>query len=257
MSKRRLRAGFVGRFSYADGLELQERARTRLLESRAAPGAASREETLLLLEHPHVYTLGRNARAVDVKATADWLARHGVEVHETDRGGQVTYHGPGQLVGYPIVDLDPDRRDLRRYVRDLQQVLIAGLAELGIEAFSGEDAAAIGIWVEGAGGREKIASIGVHVKRWITTHGFALNVTSDLSMFGGIVACGLPGVTMTSIAQQLGSAPGLTEVASIVAARFARVFDRELLPLDRADATSWLRPPASAASSSAAGPPVR
>ena len=262
MSKRRLRAGFVGRLGYAEGLRLQELARERLLAARSTPDRAGpdragpdrekperekREETLLLLEHPHVYTLGRNARRADVKATADWLERHGVEVHETDRGGQVTYHGPGQLVGYPILDLDPDRRDLRRYVRDLQEVLIATLDELGIPAFPGGDAAAIGVWVEGARGREKIASIGVHVKRWITTHGFALNVSSDLSMFGGIVACGLPDVTMTSIARCLessaGSASGLEEVSSLLVAHFARVFEREPAPLRRADALAWLSAP--------------
>jgi lipoyl(octanoyl) transferase len=162
-------------------------------------------------------------------------------VHETDRGGQVTYHGPGQLVGYPVIDLDPDRRDLRRYVRDLQQVLIASLAELGVEAFPGEDTAAIGVWVDGATGREKIASIGVHVKRWVTTHGFALNLSSDLAMFGGIVACGLPDVTMTSVEELRGEAPELAAVARRVAHHFARVFDRELEIVGRDTALDALR----------------
>jgi lipoyl(octanoyl) transferase len=240
VAKRRLRAGFIGRIGYSQGLRLQEAARARVLEARGGRVAAGVEEALLLLEHPHVYTLGRNADAADVRATAGWLARHGVDVHETDRGGQATYHGPGQLVGYPIVDLDPDRRDLRRYVRDLQAVLVASLSDLGIEAFPGADAAAIGVWVEGERGREKIASIGVHVRRWVTTHGFALNVATDLSMFGGIVACGLPGVTMTSVAARLGSAPALEEVAAVVARHFARVFDRELAVLDRDSALARL-----------------
>ncbi|HVS16260.1 MAG TPA: lipoyl(octanoyl) transferase LipB [Thermoanaerobaculia bacterium] len=242
--RRRLRAGFLGRLDYLPAVRLQEQLRAELLEARSAGEVEDRAEALLLLEHPHVYTLGRNARTQDLRATADWLVAHGVEVHETDRGGQVTYHGPGQLVGYPVVDLAPDRRDLRRYVRDLQEVLIATLASLGVPAFPGAETAAIGVWVDGARGREKIASIGVHVKRWITTHGFALNVSTDLEMFGGIVACGLPDVTMTSIARVVGFAPALEEIAATVAARFAEVFGRRLEPLTREEA---LRRVASAA----------
>ena len=142
----------------------------------------------------------------------------------TDRGGQVTFHGPGQLVGYPILDLNPDRRDIRRYVRDLQEVLVRTVAEFGIVAEGGV-AERIGVWV---GGR-KIASIGVHLSRWRTTHGFALNVAPDLALFGGIVACGMPAVDMTSIARETATTPALEEVASRLRVHFGAVFERQLV----------------------------
>jgi len=194
-------------------------------EIRDAVRYGNGPERLLLLQHPHVYTLGRNAEAGDIVAGREWLALKDVEVHETDRGGQVTYHGPGQLVGYPVIDLKPDRRDIRRYVRDLQEVLIRALADFGVDAELGGDAAHIGVWTGGA----KIASLGVHLKRWITTHGFALNVSTDLSYFAGIVACGLPAVRMTSIEQVTGQRPELEEVAERVAFHFGEVFEREMV----------------------------
>jgi lipoyl(octanoyl) transferase len=207
---------YLGRVPYAEGLALQAAARTGV-KSGAGP------ERLLLLEHPHVYTLGRNAAEGDVLAPPDWLAARGVEVAECDRGGQVTYHGPGQLVGYPIVNLSPDRRDIRRYVRDLQEALIRTLGDLGIGGQPREGAEHIGVWV----GSEKIASIGVHLSRWITTHGFALNVATDLAYFAGIVPCGLRQVRMTSVERLLGSAPPLPEVASRFARHFSAIFERE------------------------------
>ena len=142
----------------------------------------------------------------------------------SDRGGQVTFHGPGQLVGYPILDLSPDRRDIRRYVRDLQEVLVRTLADFRIAAAGGEGER-IGVWV----GAKKIASIGVHLSRWRTTHGFALNVAPELALFGGIVACGMPEVEMTSIARESGAAPPLEEVAARVREHFGAVFGRELV----------------------------
>lgn len=182
-------------------------------------------EQLLLLEHPPVYTLGRNADAVDVLAAPAWLAAAGVEVVESDRGGQVTYHGPGQLVGYPIIDLAPDRRDVRRYVRDLCEVLIRTLADFGIAAKPGEDQARIGVWAEG----RKVASLGIHLSRWITTHGFALNVTTDLGYFARIVPCGLPGVQMASIESLTGARPTLEQVAARVVEHFGVVFERVMI----------------------------
>jgi lipoyl(octanoyl) transferase len=160
-----------------------------------------------------------------VLAGPEWLRAKGVEVAECDRGGQVTYHGPGQLVGYPIVNLSPDRRDVRRYVRDLQEVLVQTLADFGVMAEGRGEQALIGVWV----GEEKIASIGVHLSRWITTHGFALNVSTDLSYFTGIIPCGLHQVRTTSIERLLGMAPPLPEVAASAARHFARIFDRELV----------------------------
>jgi lipoyl(octanoyl) transferase len=141
----------------------------------------------------------------------------------------VTYHGPGQLVGYPILDLSPDRRDLRRYVRDLQAVLVRTLAAFGIAARGGEGER-IGVWVRGAGGERKIASLGIHLSRWRTTHGFALNVAPDLALFGGIVACGLLTVEMTSMARELGGAPELAAVATRTVEEFRAVFGRDLEP---------------------------
>lgn len=196
---------------------MQEELRERLRRGESP-------ETLLLLEHPHVYTLGRSATSDDILASSDWLARRGVEVAECDRGGQVTYHGPGQLVGYPILDLNPDRRDIRRYVRDLQEVLVRTLAAFGVRAEGKGEAALIGVWV----GEAKIASIGVHLSRWITTHGFALNVSPDLDFFAAIVPCGLPSVRMTSIADLTGERPALSEVAAVCAGHCAEVFGRQL-----------------------------
>lgn len=184
-------------------------------------------EQLLLLEHPHVYTLGRSAGREDILASSEWLQRRGVEIAESDRGGQVTYHGPGQLVGYPILDLNPDRRDIRRYVRDLQEVLVRTLADFGVEARGRGEAALIGVWV----GEAKIASIGVHLSRWITTHGFALNVSPDLDYFSAIVPCGLQSVRMTSIADITGRRPAISEVAAVCAGHCAAVFERELRPV--------------------------
>ncbi len=209
-------ASWLGRIGYAPALELQLAAREALRRG-AGP------ERLFLLEHDPVYTLGRNATPADVLLPRAELERRGIEVHETDRGGQVTYHGPGQLVGYPVVDLSPDRRDLRRYVRDLSELLVETLAELGVTAEVGEGER-IGVWT---GGR-KIAAIGIHLSRWLTTHGFALNVDPDLALFAGIVPCGLIGIQTTSIARETGRTPALESVAARFARRFARRFEREL-----------------------------
>ncbi len=210
---------YLGRAGWQPTYELQERLRGDLKAGRGG-------EHLLLVEHDPVYTLGRNADPADVVADRRWLAQAGVEVHHTNRGGQVTYHGPGQLVGYPILDLNPDRRDVRRYVRDLQDSLVLTLADLGIAAERRDQQSAIGVWV----GRCKIASVGVHLSRWVTAHGFALNVSTDLSFFSGIVACGIKGLETTSVEQLIGSSPPLDEVAARVARNFAKIFDRRLRP---------------------------
>lgn len=212
--------GYLGNVPYDRATDLQ-------VELREALRAGSEPEHLLLLEHPPVYTLGRNASRSDVVAAAPWLEARGVEVVETDRGGRVTFHGPGQLVGYPILDLSPDRRDIRRYVRDLQEVLVRTLTRFGVGARGGTGPERIGVWV----GERKIASLGVHISRWLTTHGFALNVSTDLSFFAGIVPCGLRGVEMTSIERETGTAPPLEEVAESCAREFAEVFGRRRIPM--------------------------
>lgn len=214
---RRVAWSWLGRRPYAPLLEVQEEIRRRLHRGEGP-------ERLLLLEHDPVFTVGRNADEKDVLADDDWLLREGVEVHVTNRGGRVTYHGPGQLVGYPVICLKPDRRDVGRYVRDLQDVLIRVLADFGIEGRRRDGKDFIGVWV----GKGKIASIGVHLSRWITIHGFALNVEPRLVHFDGIVACGLPGVQMTSMAEHLDEPPTPEELAPRVARHFAEVFERRL-----------------------------
>jgi lipoyl(octanoyl) transferase len=220
-ARRQLRWSFLGRVPYGEAVELQHAVSDTLKRGGAGPNRPP--DQLLLLEHPPVYTLGRNASEADILAGPEWLASRGIEVAECDRGGQVTYHGPGQLVGYPIVNLSPDRRDVRRYVRDLQEVLIRTLADYGVTAEAREGQAFVGVWA----GEDKIASIGVHLSRWITTHGFALNVSTDLSYFAGIIPCGLKGIGITSIERLTGRAPALPEVAAVCAGHFARIFDRE------------------------------
>ncbi|MEO1368935.1 MAG: lipoyl(octanoyl) transferase LipB [Acidobacteriota bacterium] len=216
---RPLYASWLGQVRYRPTWRQQESIRSRLQRGEGP-------ERLLLLEHAPVFTLGRNASAADVVADAAWLERRGVEVVETNRGGQVTYHGPGQLVGYPIVDLRPDRRDIGRYVGDLQETLIRTLADFDVEARRRDGKDFIGVWV----GDAKIASIGVHLARWVTVHGFALNVRTDLAHFGGIVACGLDDVEMTSMEAALGAdrTPAPEVLATAVARHFAEIFERDL-----------------------------
>ena len=216
---RSVSAVWLGRIGYAEAWERQRRA--------AREAAAGGEETLFLLEHDPVFTLGRNATVSDVLFTPERCRELGITVEETDRGGKVTYHGPGQLVGYPVVNLDPDRRDVRRYVRDLEEVLIRTLADLGISAGrSPVPERVTSVWV----GNDKIAAIGVHIARWITTHGFALNVTDEpLAKFAGIVPCGITDGGVTSIERVLGRAPSVREVAQTLLPRFGEVFGREII----------------------------
>jgi lipoate-protein ligase B len=188
----RLGIADLGRQPYASTLELQ-----RLLCRRRMAGELT-QDLLLLVEHDPVVTLGRGTRATSLPLDADELRARGLEVAEVERGGDVTYHGPGQLVGYPILQLQEHRADLHWYLRQLEAMLIAALAALGLPAERREGLT--GVWTSG----RKIASIGIHVKQWVTFHGFALNVATDLRPFELIVPCGIPGVTMTSIARELG-----------------------------------------------------
>jgi lipoyl(octanoyl) transferase len=178
------------------------------------------DDTLLLLEHPHVLTLGvrGDGGRSHILATSEALAERAIDVHETGRGGDITYHGPGQLVGYPILDLKPDRCDVHRYVRDLEEVLIRTAASYGVEA--GRVDGLTGVWV----GRDKLAAIGVRIARWITSHGFALNVTTDLGYFDLIVPCGIPDRGVTSLARLLGRSVDLREVEDRLVAQFGAVF---------------------------------
>ena len=205
----------LGLVPYADGLELQR----RLVEDRKADRIP---DTLLLLQHPHVLTIGvkKDGRS-HILASPDRLTSLGVDVFETGRGGDVTYHGPGQLVGYPIVDLNPDRRDVHRYVRDLEEVMIRVSADYGLEA--GRVKGFSGAWI----GDEKIGAIGVRISRWITSHGFAFNVTTDVDFFNLIVPCGIADKGVTSLTSKLGRVPEMREVEDRFVTHFAAVFDRK------------------------------
>jgi lipoyl(octanoyl) transferase len=206
---------FLNRIAYAEAHELQK----QLHEARKRDEIP---DTLLLLEHPHVITLGRAAERNNIIASPELLSERGVEVFETGRGGDVTYHGPGQLVGYPIINLAPDRCDLRRYVRDLQEVLIRAARDFGVKA--DRHPQHIGVWARD----EKLAAIGIRISRWVTMHGFAFNVTTDLNYFQLIVPCGIPDHGVTSLEKLTGQRIALTEVAARAAHHFGEIFERQL-----------------------------
>jgi lipoyl(octanoyl) transferase len=206
----------LGVVPYADALDIQ----TRLVDARKSD---SIPDQLLLLEHPPVITLGvktRNDRT-HIVASDEMLEEEGVEIFESGRGGDVTYHGPGQLVGYPIMDLRPDRCDVHRYVRDLEESLIRAVSRFGVR---GERTTGLtGVWV----GNEKLAAIGVRIARWITSHGFALNVSTNLDHFGLIVPCGIVDKGVTSLEHVIGQPVAMAEVATAIIEAFAEVFERE------------------------------
>jgi lipoyl(octanoyl) transferase len=195
---------------YGEAYRVQKETEAAVRERRAP-------DTLLLVEHPHVLTIGRRAKPEAILATPEELAARGVAVHETNRGGKMTYHGLGQIVGYPVINLSPDREDVHKYVRDLEEALARAMGDFDIEAFR----------VEGLTGvhtsRGKIAAIGVHIARWVTTHGFALNVNTDLSYFNLIVAC--EGEPVTSMKELLGREVAPGEVEDRIVERFAEVFE--------------------------------
>jgi lipoyl(octanoyl) transferase len=203
----------LGVVPYAEALALQKQLVDDRREGRIA-------DTLLLLEHPHVLTLGvrGDGGRSHILATDEALASRGVDVFETGRGGDITYHGPGQIVGYPILDLKPDRCDVHRYVRDLEEVLIRVAADSGLAAERVQGLT--GVWVGG----EKLAAIGVRIARWITSHGFALNVSTDLDYFDLIVPCGIRDRGVTSLSRLLGRPIGRAEVEDRLIQRFTEVF---------------------------------
>jgi lipoyl(octanoyl) transferase len=204
----------LGLVHYADGLELQR----ALVEARRANRIP---DTLLLLQHPHVVTIGvKKDGRNHIVATPEQLSARGVEVFETGRGGDVTYHGPGQIVGYPIVDLNPDRRDVHKYVRDLEEVMIRVCAGYGVTA--GRIKGLSGAWI----GDAKVGAIGVRISRWITSHGFAFNVAPDVDYFNLIVPCGIADRGVTSLAAAIGRVPEIADVEDRLVAQFAAVFDR-------------------------------
>jgi lipoate-protein ligase B len=180
------------------------------------------DDVLLFVEHPHVITVGRNADGRAILADHHLIEARGARVVPTDRGGDVTYHGPGQLVGYPIVRLEPGRRDIRRYVHDLEQVLIDTIADFGVIA--GRHSVHRGVWVR----ERKIASLGIRISRWVTSHGFALNVDTDLSYFSLMNPCGIQGCIMTTLARECGTSVAMSAVRERATVHFGRVFAREM-----------------------------
>lgn len=212
MDQRYLEVRRLGRVGYANSLSLQKELEAEVIAER-------KRDYLLLLEHPHTFTIGRRAKEDGVLATADILRKLGAEVFEINRGGKVTYHGIGQIVGYPIISLSPEREDVHKYVRDLEEVLIRTMSDFGIEAFR----------IEGLTGVHtsdgKVAAIGVHIKRWVTTHGFALNVNTDLSYYNWIIAC--EGEPVTSMDKLLGRELDLAEVEDRIEANFRGVFGHQ------------------------------
>jgi lipoyl(octanoyl) transferase len=212
MNKRPLKVRRLGRVDYDEALRLQKQTEQAVIASEEA-------DTLFLLEHPHTFTLGRSAKMAGVLATTEVLKSLGVSVYETNRGGKVTYHGLGQIVGYPIINLSPEREDVHRYVRELEEALIRTMADFDIEAFRIEG-------LTGVHTRDgKIAAIGVHLKRWVTTHGFALNVNTDLSFFNWIIAC--EGEPVSSMEKILGRELMLAEVEDRIIKNFVDVFGFE------------------------------
>jgi lipoyl(octanoyl) transferase len=229
--RRRFVAHWLGRVPYGEAHALQERLVAARLEGRIG-------DTLLLLEHPPTVTLGRAAKAKHVLLPREGLAALGVELHETGRGGDATYHAPGQLVAYPIFDLHPDRCDVRRYVRDLARVMIGLARDHGVEAgFIEGDPKLVGVWVDEANPARwsgtdaerlaKLGAIGVRLSRWVTMHGFALNVSTDLAGFGYIVPCGISQHGVTSLEALGVAAPPVESVARAAVAHFADVFEAD------------------------------
>jgi len=208
----------LGLVEYADGLAMQK----LLVEARARGEVP---DTLLLLEHPRVITLGRGAKEANILLPREELERRGFEIWETDRGGDVTYHGPGQLVGYPVLDLKPDRKDVRKYVASVEELMIRAARDFGVAAE--RSAGRTGVWTRSG----KLGAIGVHISRWITSHGFALNVGTDLRDFAAIVPCGIGEAGVASLESLLGKAPSMAEVEKTVSARAGEVWESEVSEL--------------------------
>jgi lipoyl(octanoyl) transferase len=216
--KRKLLVRRLGRVEYGEALAAQKATELAVKEGREP-------DTLLLLEHPHTLTVGRRGDSAGILMSSELLAARGVSVFETNRGGKITYHGLGQIVGYPIINLSPDREDVHAFVRDLEEVLMRTVADYGIQAFR----------IEGLTGvhtaRGKVAAIGVHIARWVTTHGFALNVNTDLSFFNLIIAC--DGEQVTSMQDLLGHEVDMLEVEGHIATHFAEVFQMSVTELSQ------------------------
>ena len=240
MSNRELLVVRAGLLPYAEARELQR-------ELEAARQAERISDVLVVLEHFPVYTKGRRTKPSELPMGDDWYRMQGIEVTETDRGGRVTYHGPGQLVAYPIVSLRPYGDDVHEFVRRLERVTIAALADWGVECRTIDGLT--GVWTEGdpppAGEARKIGSIGIHVSRGVTTHGLAINVNNDLQPFEWIVPCGIEAVRTTSLARELGAEQDLGAFAGALVSRFGEIFERRTVETDLAALSGHTAPVAS------------
>lgn len=237
---RSITAYWLGRVAYERAHQMQK----DLLDARIRGEIG---DTLLLLEHDAVITMGRGAKRENIVASDEEREERGVDLHETGRGGDVTYHGPGQLVAYPIFDLRPDRQDVRRYVRDLEAVMIGLAADHGIVAGVPTDPKLVGVWVDRTnpkgwnpeGDIAKIGAIGVRLSRWVTMHGFAFNVTTNMDDFGMIVACGIRGRGVTSLASFVEKPPSVEDTARAALPHFARTFDADVLEAPAHQISMW------------------
>ncbi len=239
----------LGAVPYARALEFQRQA-------VAARKAGEVPDLLLLCEHFPVITLGRNGKREHLRASQRVLRQMNVEFHDTERGGDITFHGPGQIVGYPILDLTHLRRDVRWYVEQLEEVMIAATAEYGIAAHRAEGMH--GVWVPTAdrGTAEKLGALGVHISRWVTSHGFAYNVSTDLRNFDLIVPCGLAQKKATSLEKILGRAVAVEDVKPRLAANFAKIFGREMRPIARPDLEATMNDSEASAANAQQRPPL-
>ena len=224
----------LGLLPYGPACELQR-------EAVAARKAGAIPDVLLLCEHPHVITLGRNGRRENLRASKQLLANMNVEFHLTDRGGDITYHGPGQIVGYPMLDLTEHRRDVRWYVSQLEEAMMRATSDFGVATKRVEGQH--GVWVETPAGEEKLAALGVHLSRWVTSHGFAYNVSTDLRFFDLIVPCGIADKRATSLERALGHAVRVEEAKSRLAEHFGEVFERAMQEISFAELRNALDAP--------------
>lgn len=241
-SRQRIVVCDLGRLDYLPAWDLQRRIQQRLIRAKRDAPSASVPHVLLLVEHPPVYTLGKSGDASNLLLSEETLAHHGATFHRIDRGGDITFHGPGQIVGYPILDLDRFFTDIHRYLRELETTIIRTCAHYDVEGRRVDGRTGVWIGPDHRGCERKICAMGIRCSRWVTMHGFALNVNTDLSYFSHINPCGIGDRTATSLSQETGRTVLEEEVADVLVDEFARSFDVDFQRLSSEDAQSFLRP---------------
>jgi lipoyl(octanoyl) transferase len=230
----------LGRVDYQEAWDLQKKLQNRLVDAKLGKAVLPEAHVMLLVEHPPVFTLGKNGKTSNLLLSESELTKQGASFYQIDRGGDITYHGPGQLVGYPILDLDHFFTDIHRYLRELEETIIRTCADYGVQV--GRIAGRTGVWVEpdARGPERKIAALGIRCSRWVTMHGFALNLNTDLSYFSGIVPCGISDRGVTSMAKELGHAIDEAEVRSRLLRHFVACFDAELTCYEEPEGWAYL-----------------